>query len=350
MIFRAGRFLLLLAVSLSLPLNASELCPLEGLSPSAGNEGESKSAATDLIAKYFPPQIAKFLPLTTNALVSELSRLTPSELTGLCQDISKTRATILRDRAAEWTQRSEASDLLLKFDAKLKESLVGLSADQKRALVAQAISDTDRWYSEAAEIADRALGLRLLEWRAINEKRLSERTFPNEDGWLGYRSSSILTPYSAFAALLTEINPARGSTFTELGAGPGRGAVTLGTLRPDIHYTGYELLGERVQEGNAALHALGIKGPRLIQQNLSDPAFTLPPSDYYYLFNPFSESTFPKVYRDLEKVSEQKTVRVLITSNTPPPTQFNRNTRAKLERTIKLPGFTSVDVWVYAKP
>jgi hypothetical protein len=278
-------------------------------------------------------------------LSTEIRKLSPAEILSLVNELLRphpdARGNIAIQAADE--NRAEFGSLISKVVAhQLPNSI-------KREIIDLVIASPDDTQVDEV-LADEILGFREKEIEALRTGKLNQWQFKGEEPWLGLPSPQILTPYFAFSTLLKELNPPSGATFAELGAGPGRGAVVIGRKRPDLKYIGYELLLERVEEGQAAIRFLQIRNARMLKQNLSDPHFLPEHADYFYIFNSFSEETFDKVYRDLGQLAKTKAIHVLVTDNSPPPPrEFDGGVVANLVRSIRLPGmWGALDVWVFS--
>lgn len=103
--------------------------------------------------------------------------------------------------------------------------------------------------------------------------------------WIGLEPQTLLTPYAELRRLCELIRPKAGVHFVDLGAGYGRLGLVLNEYNKDIHFTGYELVKERVIEGNRVLKNWNCDRSQLYIQDLTDPGFVIPKADYYFIYD-----------------------------------------------------------------
>jgi uncharacterized protein len=136
--------------------------------------------------------------------------------------------------------------------------------------------------------------------QGLSPDEIAQR-FQGENTWYEYDNSLLLTPYFEFQLALEHLKPKAGQTFVDLGSGMGRMGLYMGMLHPGVRFHGYEIVGERVQEGERAAKELGLQGVHFHEQNMADPNWKPVAADYYYAFNPVSDATFDKILLDLKQ-------------------------------------------------
>ncbi len=103
--------------------------------------------------------------------------------------------------------------------------------------------------------------------------------------WVGLDPQILNTPYIELAEMCDQLLPKDGEVVVDLGAGYGRLGIVLHFLYPDVIFKGYELVKERVVEGNRILKKFQVKDGELLEQDLMNPLFRLPKANYYFLYD-----------------------------------------------------------------
>lgn len=124
---------------------------------------------------------------------------------------------------------------------------------------------------------------------------------------------------SSYATLLLALRYLRipsGTRFVDLGSGFGRVGLVVGLLRPDITFTGFEIVSQRADMATAASEWLGMKAHvSFITQDLSAPDFAIPEAETYYLYDPFNESTYTHVLTQLNVIAAKRKINVITKGN-----------------------------------
>jgi hypothetical protein len=140
-----------------------------------------------------------------------------------------------------------------------------------------------------------------------------ENRYPREQSYTRYHSEAIQTRYADALKLFSEISPKPGQKFVDIGSGYGRVGVVAGLKVPWMKFTGYELIRERVEAAQATVKNLALQSVEYFEQNLSDPEFKIPPADFYYMYEPVSQSTLEKVLGDLKQVAKTQSFTLIAT-------------------------------------
>lgn len=204
-------------------------------------------------------------------------------------------------------------------------------------------------FGEIDNLIDILMGLKVSEITnqlAKQRSRSIQDKYGEEDTWHGALPEMLLTRYPDFKKILEILAPPSGSSFVDFGSGHGRMGLYLGIQHPELKFTGYELVQERVEDSQRAAKELGLSGDvQFLEQNLADPKFLPVEADYYYAFNPVSLPTFEKLARDLIVIAGKrppgKPIRVIVTGPT----------RGKLDpkffREIEFPGKGETSLKIY---
>lgn len=144
---------------------------------------------------------------------------------------------------------------------------------------------------------------------AINEKRNSQG-MPTQY-WIDLPVEALLTPYSEIREILEKLNPQKAQTVIDLGAGYGRMGFVMAKHFPHAHFIGYEVISERVNEGSRTLKKHGCTNAQLLFQDLTDPEFTLPRAEYYFLYDFGSKQAIRKILNDLQIIARTQPITVI---------------------------------------
>lgn len=118
--------------------------------------------------------------------------------------------------------------------------------------------------------------------------------------WIKQGADTFLTPYSEFWRMLQLIEPLSSDTVVDLGAGYGRLGFVLKDF-PGVHFLGYELVPERVEEGKRALEAHGCVNARLVQADLTE--VTPASAPFYFIYDYGVRTAVEKTLADLREIS-----------------------------------------------
>jgi len=121
----------------------------------------------------------------------------------------------------------------------------------------------------------------------------------------------MLTPYLEIRSLLEFLKPLEGTTIADLGAGYGRMAFVIGTHFPNIHFIGYELVHERVEESHRCLEPRGFKNVQMIEADLSSPEFRPISADYYFIYDFGTRDAIEKTLQDLRTIAQTRAITVI---------------------------------------
>ncbi|RZA05132.1 MAG: hypothetical protein EOP11_13480 [Proteobacteria bacterium] len=150
---------------------------------------------------------------------------------------------------------------------------------------------------------DEVLAINYQESRSsMPANQASERLY--ESGGVG-----VQTSYATILKVLAAMQLPEGSHLMDLGSGFGRVGLAAGLCRDDLHFTGYEFVGHRVDAANISASRAGLADRvKFRQQDLGALNFEIPAADAYYLYDPFSAATYERVFTRLsELASFQKT-------------------------------------------
>lgn len=153
------------------------------------------------------------------------------------------------------------------------------------------------FFSQDSELIDLKLGFKindiesklLLEAKGLRPRgtmaNFSEVLHKGHQTWVGLDPQVLNTPYQELTEMCEIICPKKGDLLVDLGAGYGRLGIVLLSLYPDSQFIGYELVAERVLEGNRIFSSLKPGHSPLLQQDLTDLNFSLPTADCYFIYD-----------------------------------------------------------------
>jgi hypothetical protein len=129
--------------------------------------------------------------------------------------------------------------------------------------------------------------------------------------WIGLDPQTLNTPYEELIRLCEVLKPKSGTHMVDLGAGYGRLGLILSEMCPGVHFTGYELVKERVDEGNRVFIEREMKNSKLITQDLTDPAFKIPEVDYYFIYDYGKTAHIRQTMKQLEILADKIKFKVI---------------------------------------
>ena len=129
--------------------------------------------------------------------------------------------------------------------------------------------------------------------------------------WIDLPIEALLTPYTEIREILEQLKPQNNQHIIDLGAGYGRMGFVMHKHFPDTLFTGFEVIAERVLEGQTALKRFGCKNANLIHQDLAAPSFILPKADYYFIYDFGSKQSVQKTLLDLQKIAQSNPIVVV---------------------------------------
>lgn len=127
---------------------------------------------------------------------------------------------------------------------------------------------------------------------------------------------AVQSSYATLLLALRYLRLATGSRFIDLGSGYGRVGLVVGLLRPDIKFTGYEFVNDRVAMACAASKSLGINSHvQFFTQDLSNKDFSIPEAETYYMYDPFTADTYKHVMDQLALVAKKIKINIITKGN-----------------------------------
>ena len=129
--------------------------------------------------------------------------------------------------------------------------------------------------------------------------------------WVGLDPQILNTPYSELEELCRLLSPKAGELVIDIGAGYGRLGLVLNMLYANSHFLGYELVKERVEEGNRVFQLNNCKNARLMQQDLTDSHFELPDAKFYFLYDYGKVSHIRQTLKQIEQKTEKLRFKVV---------------------------------------
>lgn len=122
----------------------------------------------------------------------------------------------------------------------------------------------------------------------------------------------VQTSYSTILKVLEHLKLPANPHLVDLGSGFGRVGLAAGLWREDLQFSGYEFVGNRVKAANDSAARAGLGSRiRFMQQDLGDADFEIPAADVYYLYDPFSESTYQRVFARLANLRKERDITII---------------------------------------
>jgi hypothetical protein len=148
-----------------------------------------------------------------------------------------------------------------------------------------------------------------------NLSNLSHVLHDGHQTWVGLDPQVLLTPYQELVHLCEILSPQAGEHMVDLGAGYGRPALVLHALYPEVYFTGFELVQERVEEGNRVLRQQGCHKARLVTQDLTDPLFQLPQAEYYFIYDYGKVCHIRQTLKEISRLADLRKFKVIARGN-----------------------------------
>lgn len=125
--------------------------------------------------------------------------------------------------------------------------------------------------------------------------------------------AGVQTSYSTIFRLLDHLRLPEGAHLVDLGSGFGRVGLAAGLWRGDLRFSGYEYVGHRVEAARASAKRSGLDEARVrfLRQDLGEAGFRLPVAEVYYLYDPFSQETYRRVFAQIEKRGRERATMVV---------------------------------------
>ena len=150
-----------------------------------------------------------------------------------------------------------------------------------------------------AKWLDRELGFRipkievklLQKYRAYykeNDDSNKKQHYEGTQTWIGLHPSALQTPYNDIYDALDLIKDFDIKRVVDIGAGYGRVGLVMNSLFPDARFIGFEILKQRLNEGNRIFEKLSLINCEILQENVLEDDFDLPKADVYFIYD-FSE-------------------------------------------------------------
>lgn len=265
---------------------------------------QNKDAATEInfekfIKSFFASELKPLLFLHSFFLSSSVDGLRVAEK-ALAQT-EKILLTSIKSKKSDFQKK--VLQLSLIRMSELYELEHQLNQDDKKNQ-----SDAKLSLYRSFDILDQIFDLdySLTETPSIQQK---ERLY--EGAGVGVQSS-----YATTLIALRYLNLSKGARFIDLGSGYGRIGLVIGLMRPDIQFTGYEFVQERVDIANrASAHLLLNQHVNFVAQDLSLPDFKIPAADAYYIFDSFTDATYAIIMEQLQELTQHKRLTVVTKGN-----------------------------------
>lgn len=157
-----------------------------------------------------------------------------------------------------------------------------------------------------SSIIDRILGLNIDDIEAdlsdLNQSYYNTRLQVGESQkWFGLDPQVLQTPYQEICEFFELLKHRKIDKVIDLGAGYGRVAIVMQSFFPQAKFAGYEIVNERVNEGNRIFAKLGIESDCQMFHEDITAWDSLPSADLFFIYD-FSE--FEDVRKILTFISE----------------------------------------------
>ena len=140
----------------------------------------------------------------------------------------------------------------------------------------------------------------------VDDDSSRKRHYQGTQTWIGLHPQALQTPYNDILDALSVFHKVLPEKVIDFGAGYGRVGIVMKSLYPNAEFIGYEILEERMTEGNRIFEKLNLDNCIIKDQNILDDNFKIPEADIYFIYD-FSEvDDLNKILLRLRKISEKK--------------------------------------------
>jgi hypothetical protein len=164
-------------------------------------------------------------------------------------------------------------------------------------------------YREAQSHAfetDTYLGLRTIEIEASLDGGKSDQEL-----WIGLPVQALMTPYTELRQILDRLKPQPGQLIIDCGAAYGRMGFVMGEHFPEVNFLGFEIVPERVEEGQRCLALRHCNSAKLICTNIDDPSFEMPEADVYFVYDFSFRKSIDRLLERLQKIALKRKITVV---------------------------------------
>ena len=167
-------------------------------------------------------------------------------------------------------------------------------------------------YAEAQKhsaLVDVSLGLAMDE---IEIRIATKNAGQDQNLWYGLPTQTLLTPYTELRQILNQLSLKPHERIVDLGAAYGRLGFVVAKHAPGVSFTGYEMVPERVAEGERCFLAHALPPDiELLEADLSASDFKPIVADAYFLYDYGSRRAIDKTLQDLAEIRSEKKFRVV---------------------------------------
>jgi len=148
---------------------------------------------------------------------------------------------------------------------------------------------------EQSKRIDRILGYRI---GRIEQKHLQsycayyrpaaderKKHFEGTQTWIGLHPQVLQTPYSEIWHFLNILRPYNPKTIVDFGAAYGRIGIVMKGIFPQAEFIAYEIMETRAAEARRMWEHLQLDRCVMIQQNILEDEFAIPPADVYFMYD-----------------------------------------------------------------
>ncbi|MGZ3789384.1 MAG: class I SAM-dependent methyltransferase [Bacteriovorax sp.] len=211
---------------------------------------------------------------------------------------------------------------------------MNLSKDQRESLLNNPhffyAPDRENYQSiqDHSEYIDKIIGFKINE---IETKLKSMAAALNPEGsveswgklmhegsqsWVGLNPRQLLTPYDELIEMLHLLDLRPNSRLIDLGAGYGRMAFAMRAHSLNVSFLGYEIVEERVNEGQRLFDDYDLSRALMSVQDLSLPEFVLPVADYYLIYDYGTIEHIKRTLNQLQEIARKSSIKIIARGKT----------------------------------
>lgn len=129
--------------------------------------------------------------------------------------------------------------------------------------------------------------------------------------WVGLDIQGLQTPYCEILEMLKLVKPKKGEHWIDLGAGYGRMGFLIGMMYPEIKFTGFEYVLQRVEEGQRIIKFWDMINVDLVCRDIASSDAFFPMADVFFIYDFGTQKDIQQCLEVLKQIARQKKITVI---------------------------------------
>ena len=128
-----------------------------------------------------------------------------------------------------------------------------------------------------------------------------KKKYQGTQAWIGLHPQTLQTPYDEILEAFDFLQNDKIDSIVDFGAAYGRVGVVANSVFPGADFLGYEIIKERIEEGERIFKKLELPNCRLEEKNILEEDFELPEADLYFIYDFSNPEDLKKVLKKISK-------------------------------------------------